>query len=60
MDLNMGKYALFVWGSYGVSFVAIVGLVALSLRTHLRHKTVLAALQAAADAPKSDVTKAET
>ncbi len=49
MDIDMGKYALFVWGSYGVSFVAIAALVAVSLRTHIRRKKVLEALQAAAE-----------
>ena len=49
MDLDMGKYALYVWGSYGASALAIAGLIALSLRAHAKWKKQLEVLQAAAD-----------
>ena len=48
LDLDMGKYAVFVWGAYGASAIAIGVLVAMSLRAHARRKTQLEALQAAA------------
>jgi len=54
MDLDMGKYAVFVWGSYGLSFLAIAGLVFASVRTHRRRQTVLKALQAAVDSAKGE------
>ena len=53
MDLDMGKYAVFVWGAYGASFVALSALVLLSLRTHAQRRKVLDALQAAVDEQKS-------
>lgn len=55
MDFDMGKYGLFVWGSYGLSFAAIAGLVVASLRIHAQRKKVLEALQqATATSEKSD------
>lgn len=30
--LNMGGYAVFVWSSYGLSAVVLIGMVAVSLR----------------------------
>lgn len=48
LDLDMGKYAFYVWGAYGLSAVALIGLVAWSLRTHARRRKVLQALQDAA------------
>ncbi len=49
LDLDMGKYAFYVWSAYGLSAVALAGLVVWSLRTHARRKKVLAALQEAAE-----------
>lgn len=49
LDLDMGRYALYVWGAYGVSAVALAGLVVLSLRAHARRRKVLDALQKAAE-----------
>ena len=49
LDWDMGKYGLFVWGSYGVSFLALGGLVVVSLLVQARRRKVLEALQAAAD-----------
>ncbi len=45
----MGKYGLFVWGSYGLSFVAIAALVWLSLRVNAQRRKVLQALQQATE-----------
>lgn len=49
MDLDMGKYVVFVWGCYSATLVGIGGLVGLSLRAHAQRKKVLEALQAAAE-----------
>jgi heme exporter protein D len=32
LDLDMGKYAAFVWPAYGVSALTLIGMVVLSLR----------------------------
>ena len=50
----MGKYGLFVWGSYGLSFIAIASLVIVSLRSHAQRKKVLDALQQATTSTKLD------
>ena len=47
MDLDMGKYTVFVWGAYGASFVALAVLVYVSLRAHAERQHRLKALQAA-------------
>ncbi len=47
LDLDMGKYAVFVWGAYGVSAIAIGALILASLRAHAVRKKQLDALQAA-------------
>ena len=47
LDLDMGKYALFVWGSYGATFIALAGLIGVSLRAHADRRKKLEALQAA-------------
>lgn len=44
MDFDMGKYVVFVWGSYGVSALALIALAAISLRAHSRHKRELQTL----------------
>jgi len=49
MDFDMGKYAFYVWGSYGATAFALAGLIVLSLRAHASWKRQLAALQATAD-----------
>lgn len=49
LDLNMGKYAFFVWGSYGATLLGLAGLVLLSVRAHAHRKAVLKALQDAAE-----------
>jgi heme exporter protein CcmD len=41
----MGKYAAFVWPSYGISALGIVAAVVLSLHAYRRAKTRLAALE---------------
>lgn len=47
LDLDMGKYVFFVWGSYGATALGLMGLVVLTLRAHSERKKQLAALQAA-------------
>lgn len=49
LDLDMGKYGLFVWGAYGASVLAIAALTLLSLRAHADKKKRLEALQAAVE-----------
>jgi len=49
MDLDMGKYAFYVWGAYGASAISLAVLVIASLRTQARRRKVLEALQAAAE-----------
>jgi len=45
MSLDMGKYALYVWGAYGVSFVLLMALVLGSLRAQNQAKEQLAYLE---------------
>ncbi len=45
LDLDMGKYAIYVWGAYGVSAAALTGLAVLSLRARARRRRVLEALR---------------
>lgn len=47
LDLDMGKYVVFVWGAYGATALGLIGLVVLTLRAHIKRKKQLAALQAA-------------
>ncbi len=49
LDLDMGKYAIFVWGAYGASAVAVGALVVMSLRAHAKRRKQLDALQAAVE-----------
>lgn len=52
LDLDMGKYVFFVWGSYGATALGLIGLVVLSLRAHTERKKQLKALQAAVSEAK--------
>lgn len=45
LDFDMGKYVLFVWGSYGASALALIGLVVLSLRARAKAKAALKQLE---------------
>ncbi|MGZ3304308.1 MAG: heme exporter protein CcmD [Asticcacaulis sp.] len=45
IDLDMGKYGLFVWGSYGATLIALVALTVVSLRTRAERRRKLEALQ---------------
>ncbi len=45
LDLDMGKYGLFVWGSYGASALGLLGLVVLSLRARAKAKAAVRALE---------------
>lgn len=49
MDIDMGKYGFYVWGAYGATALALIGLVIMSLRVQARRRKVLEALQAAVD-----------
>jgi len=49
MDLNMGKYAFYVWSAYGATAVALGSLILLSLRAQAKRRKVLEALQAAVE-----------
>lgn len=42
----MDGYALWVWASYGVTALALIGLLLVSLRTLRRRRRILAAMQA--------------
>lgn len=53
MDLDMGKYAFFVWGSYGVTALALVSLTVLSVRAHRDRAAKLKALQETLAAEKA-------
>ena len=46
MDLDMGKWAGFIWTCYGVSVLGIAAMVVMSLRAHVRAKTRVKALEA--------------
>ena len=45
----MGKYAIYVWGAYGATLVALGALISISLRVQAQRRKVLEALQAAAE-----------
>jgi len=49
LDLDMGKYAFFVWGSYGATFAALTALVVVSLRAQAARRRRLEALRQAAE-----------
>ena len=45
LDLDMGKYGVFVWTCYGAVLLGLAGLIALSLRANATRKAALKALQ---------------
>jgi heme exporter protein CcmD len=47
IDLDMGKYGFYVWGSYALTAISLIGIVALSVMTHQKMKRQLKALNAA-------------
>lgn len=49
MDLDMGKYAFYVWGAYGATLLGLGALIVISLRVQAQRRKVLEALQAAAE-----------
>ncbi|HTN40249.1 MAG TPA: heme exporter protein CcmD [Asticcacaulis sp.] len=49
MDLDMGKYVIYVWGAYGATLIALGALILISLRVQAQRRKVLEALQAAAE-----------
>jgi len=54
-DLDMGKYAFYVWGAYGVTAAVLIGLALMSLRAHRAQAAKLKALQASLAAQKEPV-----
>ena len=52
LDLDMGKYAFFVWTAYGLTLLGLGALVLVSVRAHAHRKAVLKALQEAADSAR--------
>ncbi|MDC7684984.1 heme exporter protein CcmD [Asticcacaulis sp. BYS171W] len=53
MDFDFGKYAFYVWGCYGVSAVALIGLTVLSVVAHRDRAAKLKALQETLAAEKA-------
>ena len=49
VDLDMGKYVIYVWGAYGATLIALGTLIVISLRVQAQRRKVLEALQAAAE-----------
>jgi len=43
--LEMGGYATFVWGAFGITAIVMIGLLVLSARTARRKQSVLLRLQ---------------
>jgi heme exporter protein CcmD len=52
--LDMGKYAIYVWGAYGVTFVTLASLIVVSVRTQALRRKKLEALQAAVAEAKAE------
>ena len=47
LNLDMGKYAVYVWSAYGITTLTLVSLVVLSLRAQAERRRKLEALQSA-------------
>lgn len=45
--LDMGKYAVYVWGAYGATALTLASLIVLSVRAQAERRKKLEALQAA-------------
>ena len=45
--LDMGKYAVYVWGAYGATALVLMSLVVVSVRAQAERRKKLEALQAA-------------
>ena len=45
--LDMGKYAVYVWGAYGATALTLLALIGLSLSAQAERRKKLEALQAA-------------
>jgi heme exporter protein D len=48
LDLDAGKYAMFVWPAYGVSALAFIGMIAMSLSFSRRWRKRAEELKASA------------
>lgn len=65
MNFDMGKWAVFIWGAYGISAIALIGLALSSFARHqgvrLRVQTLETALEAARQAQtKSEADETES
>ncbi|MEM9965506.1 MAG: heme exporter protein CcmD [Asticcacaulis sp.] len=45
LDLDMGKYVVYVWGSYGATALTLIALTVASVAAHRAQKRKLNALQ---------------
>ena len=52
--LDMGKYAVYVWGAYGATALVLVSLTLVSLRAQAERRKKLEALQAAVAEAKAE------
>ena len=52
--LDMGKYAVYVWGAYGATALVLVSLTLVSLRAQAERRKKLEALQAAVAETKAE------
>jgi len=43
--LAMGGYAAYIWPAYGITFLGIAGAIVLTVRSYLRAKSNLSALE---------------
>lgn len=60
LDLDMRPYEIYVWGSYGLSAIAILGLIVHSLLRSQEARRDLLATEARWSANKPEATKGET
>lgn len=59
LDLDMGRYALFVWPAWGVSALVLIALIARAFITSRKWKRELVRLETAADEAARSVTGQE-
>jgi heme exporter protein CcmD len=60
LDFDMRPYEIYVWGSYGLSAIGILGLIIHSFLRHRSAKSDLLATEARWIANKPEATKGET
>lgn len=59
LDLDMGRYALFVWPAWGVSALVLIALIARAFIASRKWKRELARLETAVDEAARSVTGQE-